>query len=103
MMTAGFFGLRIAGAALAAALAAAVTGCSGPPFTPYAQAVAPAGPPWVTAASPDLVALRWYAGQTPVAAAGDVAAEHCAAFGKEAVLVADEETGGAQTARYDCR
>lgn len=102
-MTAGFRVLRPTGAALAVAIAAAVAGCAGPPLAPYAQAVAPAGPPWVTAVSPDLVALRWYTGQTPVAAAGDVAEAHCAAFGKVAVLVADEEEGGAQTARYDCR
>ncbi|MGH7053276.1 MAG: hypothetical protein ACREE4_17785 [Stellaceae bacterium] len=102
-MTAGSVVLRLAGAALGVAIAGTVAGCSGPPFAPYAQAVAPLGPPWVTAVSPDLVALRWYTGQTPVTVAGDVAAAHCAAFGKTAVLVAEGETGGAQTARYDCR
>jgi hypothetical protein len=61
------------------------------------------GPPWVTAASPDLVALRWYSNQTPVFAAGAVAQAHCAALGKTAVLVSDEESGGAQMAQYDCR
>ncbi|HJU20317.1 MAG TPA: hypothetical protein VJ770_28010 [Stellaceae bacterium] len=90
------FALRVAGAMLVAAVA----GCSA---APYATAVAPVGPPWVTARSPDLVALRWYADQTPVVAAGDVAQAHCAAFGKVAVLVSDEQSGGAQMAQYDCR
>ena len=99
MMAASSCALRLAGAVLAMAVA----GCSGPPFTPGSQAVAPAGPPWVTAVSPDLVALRWYTDQTPVVAAGAVAQSHCAVFGKKAVLVSDEQSGGAQIARYDCR
>src|SRR5579875_2881526 len=61
------------------------------------------GPPWVTAVSPDLVAMRWYSGQTPAVAAGQAAALHCAARGKRAVLVATEEADGAQMAQYDCR
>lgn len=96
MRAAGRFALRIGGAVLVMVLA----GCSAAPF---ATAVAPKGPPWVTAASPDLVALRWYANQTPVIAAGDIAKAHCAAFGKTAVLVVDEESGSAQIAQYACR
>ncbi len=83
-MTAGSCALRLAGAILLA-----VAGCS--------------GPPWVTAVSPDLVALRWYANQTPIFATAAVAQAHCASLGKTAVLVSDEESGGAQMARYDCR
>jgi hypothetical protein len=81
--------LRFAGAVLVLTVA----GCSG----------APGGPPWVTAVSPDLVALRWYTNQTPVVMAGAVAEAHCAALGKTAVLASDEESGGAQIAQYDCR
>jgi hypothetical protein len=86
---AGCSALRFAGAFLVLAVA----GCSG----------APGGPPWVTAMSPDLVALRWYTNQTPVALAGAVAEAHCTSLGKTAVLASDEESGGAQIAQYDCR
>jgi hypothetical protein len=84
-VTAGSLALRLAGAMAVLAVA----GCG--------------GPPWVTAVSPDLVAMRWYSGQTPAVAAGQAAALHCAARGKRAVLVATEEADGAQMAQYDCR
>jgi hypothetical protein len=84
-MASGSFPLRLAGAMLVLAVAA----CS--------------GPPWVTAVSPNLVALRWYTDQTPVAVAGAVAGLQCATSDKVAVLVADEQSGGAQMAQYDCR
>jgi ABC-type sugar transport system substrate-binding protein len=82
----GSFALRLGGAALALALA----GCS--------------GPPWVTARSPDTVVLLWYPHQTPMFFASEEAAQaHCAAFGKAAVLVAEEEAPATQRAQYECR
>ena len=86
-MTAGSVALRFAGAVLALAVA----GCS--------------GPPWVTAVSPDVVALRWYPHRIPElpASAAQVARAHCAAAGKTAVLASEEETPGALMAQYDCR
>jgi putative hemolysin len=84
-VAAGSCALRLIGAMLVLAVA----GCS--------------GPPWVTAVSPDLVALRWYTNQTPIFATAAVAQAHCASLGKTAVLVSDQESGGAQMARYDCR
>lgn len=89
----------------AALLLAALAGCGGPPQASAvgASAAAPGGPPWVTAVSPDMIALRWYPRQIAARAAERVAQAHCAASGKAAVLVSDQHLSGAHLAQYDCR
>lgn len=99
-MAAVSLALRLAAGAL---LVATVAGCGGPPLAPYSKAVSPNGPPWVVARSPELVALRWYDNQTPAAAATALARAHCARYGKAAVLVSDEQSGGARIAQFACR
>ncbi len=61
------------------------------------------GPPWVTSASPDRIALRWYPPDTSPAAAQAVAQLHCGASGRRAELASTEQSGSAQFAEYLCR
>jgi hypothetical protein len=78
------------GFASAVFVATLVAGCAG-------------GPPWVTAASPNAVALRWWSDEGTIAQAEQVADAHCALYGRSARLTQDQQIGSAEIANYDCR
>jgi putative hemolysin len=64
-------------------------------------------PPWTQSASADRIVLRWYPSDAdPLAtqaAAQAKADAHCAPTGRRASLVANEQSGSAQIATYECR
>ena len=64
-------------------------------------------PPWTESVSADRIVLRWYPSDTdPLstqAAAQAKADAHCAPTGRRASLVANEQSGSAQIATYQCR
>jgi hypothetical protein len=78
--------IRVAGVALALTAA----GCS-------------EGPPWVTGATADRIALRWYPPETSHVVAEQIAERHCATSGRSAELASTEQSGSAQIAEYRCR
>ena len=59
--------------------------------------------PWILSTSPDAITVRWYPDETSVLAAGQLAAQHCQAWGKVARLDDDSRDGSAEIARYLCR
>ena len=65
--------------------------------------VACSGPPWTLSQSPDGINLRWYADDTPSAAADTVARVHCQSYGRNAELIAYTQDGSAQLGNYRCR
>ncbi|HEY1299483.1 MAG TPA: hypothetical protein VGF07_03250 [Stellaceae bacterium] len=79
-------GIATAGAAL---LLLALAGCN--------------GPPWTLSRSPAEIALRWYPDEIGPAPAAQLAGLHCLAWGRAAVLAADNRDGSAEIATYRCR
>lgn len=61
------------------------------------------GPPWTLSRSPGEIALRWYPDEIGPAPAADIAGQHCGAWGRAAVLAADDRDGSAEIATYRCR
>ena len=64
--------------------------------------------PWVQAASPDQIILRWYPPDPELPDAGDTAAQfkaetHCAQTGRRAALSSIERTGSVQRATFFCQ
>ena len=72
-------------------------------FAGTAWAQSPPGPPWLQAASPGGITLRWYTDDLPEAAARQVANAHCAATGRAAGIAAIELDGSAEIATYRCQ
>ena len=72
-----------------------LAGCSAPGQS--------AGPPWVLAASPDMIVLRWYPDEVSDAQALQVANGHCAATRRGAVVQASEQSGSVRNVTYRCQ
>ncbi|MBV9828052.1 MAG: hypothetical protein JO001_20655 [Alphaproteobacteria bacterium] len=61
------------------------------------------GPPWVLAATPEMITLRWYPDEVSDIQALQVADGHCAAIGGRADVQATEQNGSIKIVTYRCR